>query len=56
MSTEIRLMIDDLLLLESGLSGWEMDFIESLDKQYGDRGSLTEKQEEKLSQIWEAKS
>ena len=44
-------LLEELLELESGLSGWEIDFLESLD---GLRGrELTDKQLEKLWQIHE---
>lgn len=41
--------LNDLLAAESGLTGWEMDFIDSLDL-LRDR-NLTEKQAEKLAAI-----
>jgi len=44
-------VLDELLEVESGLTAWEMDFIESLDKQRG-RG-FTEKQVEILNRIHE---
>lgn len=43
-------MLDELQEAESGLTTWEMDFIDSLDKLRG--GTLTEKQADKLEQIW----
>lgn len=44
-------MLDELLERESGLSAWELDFICDLDKRR-DR-PLTERQADKLLQIWE---
>lgn len=44
--------LDDLLDVEAGLSGWELDFIENLDTQYRDR-DLSEKQADTLRQIHE---
>jgi hypothetical protein len=44
-------MLDELLELEQGLTGWEIDFLESLDKLRG--RELSEKQLEKLTQIHE---
>ena len=34
-------------------SEWEMEFIDSIENQYLDRGSLSEKQSEKLQKIWD---
>lgn len=44
-------LLDDLLDTESGLTGWEMDFIEPLDKQRDQ--TWTEKQTDKVSAIWQ---
>lgn len=35
------------------LSAWEEEFIESIKEQFEDRGTLTDKQKAKLSEIWE---
>ena len=43
-------MLNELLEVESGLTGWEMDFIEDLDRQRS--RTLSERQREKLDQIW----
>jgi len=43
-------MLDDLLEVESGLSKWELDFIESLDDRRGD--DLTDRQQDKLEELW----
>lgn len=45
-------MIQELLELEEGLSDWEVQFIESLDNQ---SSPCTERQAEKLYEIWRAK-
>ena len=42
-------MLDELLEVEGGLSGWEMDFTESLDTARG--RSLAERQADKLAHI-----
>ena len=42
-------MVQELLQADAGLSGWEMDFIESLDG----RTSFTEKQAAKVEEIWQ---
>ena len=47
-------MLNELLEVEAGLTGWEMDFIDSLCSQglneyYDD---FTEKQADKIEQIW----
>ena len=44
--------INDLLELEDGLTEWELDFIESVAQKRDSMILLTEKQEEKLHQIW----
>ena len=43
-------LLDELLSLEEGLSGWEMDFLDNLDKNWRDR-ELTDNQADKLEQI-----
>jgi hypothetical protein len=48
---ELDKMLRDLLNLEEGLTGWEMQFVESLYEQ--DSRSWTEKQITKLKQIAE---
>lgn len=39
-----------------GLSKWESDFIQSLDDQFSERGSLSEKQMEVLERIYTDKT
>jgi len=48
-------MLNELLEAETGLTGWEMDFLDSLvgqglNSQYDD---FTQKQTDKIEQIWE---
>ena len=43
-------LLDDLIDLESGLSPWEIDFVENLDRHWRDR-DLTEKQSDTLRDI-----
>lgn len=47
MDGEYQEMLDDLMQVESGLSAWEIDFLESIDG----AERLTEKQALKLCQI-----
>mgnify|MGYP001615778078 FL=1 len=46
---EAEKLLDELLAVETGLSGWEMDFLESLDGQRG--GVFSEKQIAVLERI-----
>lgn len=48
-------MLDDLLEVEAGLTGWEMDFLESLDRTCREH-NLTEKQADRLKLLWEKKT
>ena len=45
-------MLDEVLEVEEGLSGREIDFLDSLDNGWRGR-DLTEKQAEWLNKIWE---
>lgn len=49
MTTNENKLIDDLLLIESGLTWWEVDFIEILDQQRSYK--LTPRQSDKLHAI-----
>lgn len=51
MNDDEKVFLDDLLEAESGLTPWEIDFIESLDKQR--ERSLTSKQAACLATIVE---
>ena len=53
MTKEQRTQLDSLLAVDSGLSDWEVDFIDYLD--LGSRESLTVKQANKLQQLYERK-
>lgn len=50
---DIASMIEDCMNRESKLSEWEITFIQSLDEQFTKKGSITDKQWEKLDKIWE---
>jgi len=50
---EIDQMIEDILQREEKLSEWEASFIDSIESQLRRGRSLTEKQDEKLTAIWE---
>ena len=45
--------LEDLLALESGLTDWEVEFIESLDARLRDGPDLTARQIGKLHKIWD---
>lgn len=49
LDTDVVNMVVELLAAESGLSGWEMDFIEGLDG----RTRFSDKQAAKVQQIWD---
>ena len=53
MSDDVSVMIEDCMNRESKLSDWEASFIDSVDSQLRGGNSLTQKQQEKLEQIWE---
>ena len=50
---EVQQMIEDCQARESKLSEWEQGFIDSIDSQLGNGNGISEKQYEKLSDIWE---
>lgn len=50
MHRDLQTLLDDLLEIESGLTGWEVSFIENLDADWRDR-ELTEKQHATLNEI-----
>lgn len=43
--------IKDLCAIEEGLDDWELDFVESVAKQYEDNGSLSDRQWEFVDKI-----
>jgi len=49
MNPDEEQLLDDLLAVESGLTAWEMDFIESLDKQR--TRALSDKQRDVVNRI-----
>lgn len=50
---EVSQMISDCEARESRLSEWERGFIDSISKQVEQGRSLTEKQKQRLVDIWE---
>ena len=50
-----REIVDALCDIEDGMSEWEVDFVDSLDKQLRSGSTLSPKQRAKADQIWEAK-
>lgn len=50
---EYRIMIRDCINRESRMNEWEQSFIQDLDEKLSEGWMLTEKQTEKLDQIWE---
>jgi hypothetical protein len=51
--SDIERMLEDCEQRSPKLSDWETDFIDSLSVQIGRGHSLTDKQIEKLEQVWE---
>ena len=49
---EIQQMLDDCESRESKLTEWEAGFIDSISDQFAKKGSLSEKQDERLESIW----
>lgn len=50
---EIVQMIKDCMERESKLTDWERGFVDSIDKQLAKGHSLSRKQDERLTEIWE---
>ena len=50
---DIESMIEDCMRRESKLSNWEREFIQSIDEWFRENESLTERQEEILTKIWD---
>lgn len=50
---EIAAMLDDVEKRESKLNDWERGFIDSVQTKLGRGRSLTEKEDAKLTEIWE---
>ncbi len=46
-------MVEDCEKRESRMDEWEQDFISSLSDRLGDGKSLTDRQADKLDEIWE---
>lgn len=51
--TEQEQMIDDCEKRESRLDEWSVGFLDSIAKQIADGQPLTEKQDDRLTAIWE---
>lgn len=49
---EIQQMLDDCEAREFRLTEWEIGFIDSISDQFAKKGSLSEKQDERLESIW----
>jgi hypothetical protein len=49
-------MLEEVLELDSGLTDWEVTFIEDIAKRYEGGRQLTPRQQSKLHQIWEEKT
>ena len=49
---EIQQMLDDCEARESKLTEWEAGFIDSISAQFENKGSLSQKQDERLESIW----
>lgn len=45
--------LDDLLAVDGGLSDWELEFVESVHDQVQDGRELTDRQIEKIGEIWD---
>ena len=52
MTSDQEKMLDECLSAESGLTGWELDFVDNLDSNWRDR-ELTERQSDALVRIVE---
>lgn len=52
MTHDEQKLVDDLLMIESGLTAWEMEFTENLDNGFRER-SLSDKQRDRLNVIAE---
>lgn len=50
---DIAQMIEDCEARDSKLSEWEQQFIDSIGRQLAEHGGLSQKQQERLTAIWE---
>lgn len=53
MNEEHETLVTDCEARESRLSDWERGFIDSMRKLLDNNGALTQKQSDKLSEVWE---
>lgn len=52
--TEQEQMIADCEARESRLTDWQRSFVDSISKQLADGRSLTKKQDDMLTEVWDA--
>lgn len=52
MSDDIAQMIEDCEARDSKLSEWEQQFIDSIGRQLAEHGGLSQKQRDRLEEIW----
>jgi len=50
---EYQQLIDDCVDRQSQLNDWEINFLDSINDQVAEDGTLTDRQFEKLESIWE---
>lgn len=50
---EYQQLIDDCMDRQSQLNDWEINFLDSINDQVSEEGTLTDRQFEKLESIWE---
>ena len=53
MNADDEVLVGDLCAIEDGLTGWELDFCESVAKQVTAGRTLTDKQRDKINSILE---
>lgn len=53
MNSEHMTMVEDCEARESRLSDWERQFIDSIKSQLSDGKSLSQKQSDRLDEVWE---
>ena len=50
---EYQQLVDDCMDRQSQLNDWEISFLDSINDQVAEEGTLTDRQFEKLESIWE---
>lgn len=53
MTDEVRQQIEDCRKRDTKLSAWDADFLDSIENQLNENRTLTQKQTDKLDEIWE---